>query len=261
MSVDPTQPTPAHIDPRAATVLTHRRTAETGPALGTLFALARAEGVTLRFSPQETEKHSLVASDGIVVNAPVDKHVDLCIALGGDGTILSALRKYAGTGVPVFGINFGEIGFLSAVDRERATEGIEHALMPAEEPARQHHRQGLVVRGAGGERPRQVEQADVARAAFPLAAAGLDPGPAGEADMGQDVIDPHAGHEGAFADEAQARGAGTAQDRIAEVLDMRPSAELREIFLPDREGPERRHGLAPGRRLMKTWPLILEPEN
>jgi NAD+ kinase len=128
MSVDPTLPTPAHIDPRAATVFTHRRTAETGPALGTLFALARAEGVTLRFDERETEKHSLTASDGIIVNAPIDASADLCIALGGDGTILSALRKYAGTGVPVFGINFGEIGFLSAVDRERATEGIEHAL-------------------------------------------------------------------------------------------------------------------------------------
>ena len=35
---------------------------------------------------------------------------DLCIALGGDGTILNALRLHAGTHVPVFGINFGTIG-------------------------------------------------------------------------------------------------------------------------------------------------------
>jgi NAD+ kinase len=109
-------------------VFTHRRPGETAPALGSLTALARAQGVTLRFSRGETEKHGLVASPGVIVNAEIDRHVDICFALGGDGTILSALRKYAGTGVPVFGINFGEIGFLSAVDRDRATEGIQRAL-------------------------------------------------------------------------------------------------------------------------------------
>ena len=42
--------------------------------------------------------------------------VDLCFALGGDGTILTALRRYAGTGVPVFGVNYGEVGFLATID-------------------------------------------------------------------------------------------------------------------------------------------------
>jgi NAD+ kinase len=109
-------------------VFTHRRPEETKPALGSLAELARAEGVTLRFSPEETAKHGLVAGPGVVVDAELDRDVDICFALGGDGTILTALRKYAGTGVPVFGINFGEIGFLSAVDRDRATEGIQRAL-------------------------------------------------------------------------------------------------------------------------------------
>ena len=39
------------------------------------------------------------------------------MVLGGDGTILRALQRYAGTGVPVFAINFGEIGFLATVER------------------------------------------------------------------------------------------------------------------------------------------------
>ena len=44
--------------------------------------------------------------------------------MGGDGTILTALRAYAGTGVPVFAINYGEIGFLATVDREEVRSGL-----------------------------------------------------------------------------------------------------------------------------------------
>ena len=36
--------------------------------------------------------------------------------LGGDGTMLRALKQSLDTGVPVFGINFGRVGFLTAVD-------------------------------------------------------------------------------------------------------------------------------------------------
>ena len=48
--------------------------------------------------------------------------------LGGDGSILHALRRFAGSGVPVFGVNFGTVGFLAAVERDEAEEGIGRAL-------------------------------------------------------------------------------------------------------------------------------------
>jgi NAD+ kinase len=54
--------------------------------------------------------------------------VELCVVLGGDGTILGALQRYAGTGVPVFAINFGEIGFLATVEPEDIEAGIRRAL-------------------------------------------------------------------------------------------------------------------------------------
>jgi NAD+ kinase len=113
---------------RSATVFTHRRPAETEPALTTLIDLAREAGVTLRFDPEESEKHQLQDGPFVERNAPLDANVDICFALGGDGTILNALRRYAGTDVPVFGINFGEMGFLATVDREEAWAGSLRAL-------------------------------------------------------------------------------------------------------------------------------------
>ena len=92
---------------RAATVLTHTRPDDTDVAVKTLIELAREAGVTLRFDADETAKHELPDDPGVVRNADPDPRVDLCFALGGDGTILSALRLYAGTHVPVFAINFG----------------------------------------------------------------------------------------------------------------------------------------------------------
>jgi NAD+ kinase len=99
-----------------ATVLTHRRANETAPALRALIAAAGGAGVTLRFDSEETRKHGLVAGDGIEVDAPLTREVDLCVVMGGDGTILTALREYANTGVPVFAVNFGEVGFLATLD-------------------------------------------------------------------------------------------------------------------------------------------------
>src|SRR5262249_33242725 len=57
----------------------------------------------------------------------IENDVELCVVLGGDGTILRALQRYAGTNVPVFGINFGQIGFLATVEPDDR-DGIARAL-------------------------------------------------------------------------------------------------------------------------------------
>ena len=113
---------------RSATVLSHRRPAETSPAIAELRQLARASGTVLRFSEEETRKHRLEPAEELELNAPTQAGVDMCFALGGDGTILNALRSYAGTDVPVFGVNFGEIGFLATVDPEQAAGGLLRAF-------------------------------------------------------------------------------------------------------------------------------------
>ncbi len=113
---------------REMTVFTHRRRDDTAAALELLAARAAQAGVKLRFDAEETRKHELRSGPGVIVDAPGKDDVELCVVLGGDGTILRALQRYAGTGVPVFAINFGEIGFLATVEPQDIADGIARAL-------------------------------------------------------------------------------------------------------------------------------------
>jgi NAD+ kinase len=113
----------------AITVMTHGRPEETAGALLELAEMAAAHGVTLRLDAEESAKHPALAGMAAVVSeAPLARDVALCVALGGDGTILRALRAYARTPVPVFAVNFGEVGFLSTVEPDRMRDGFERAL-------------------------------------------------------------------------------------------------------------------------------------
>jgi NAD+ kinase len=54
-----------------------------------------------------------------------DMDVDMMIAVGGDGTILRALQH---NDAPLFGINAGDLGFLTTVTEEELEEGVENIL-------------------------------------------------------------------------------------------------------------------------------------
>jgi NAD+ kinase len=55
-------------------------------------------------------------------------HVGLCIAIGGDGTLLHAARHVAHRNVPLLGINRGRLGFLTDVSPEHMLETIDSIL-------------------------------------------------------------------------------------------------------------------------------------
>ena len=112
---------------RTAVVLTHTHPEQTSAALREAVAAAERVSCSLAVSPDELEKHG-EAAGGIEVREDLPERPDLCLVLGGDGTMLSALRHYAGTGVPVFGINFGTVGFLAAVEREELADGLSRAF-------------------------------------------------------------------------------------------------------------------------------------
>lgn len=56
----------------------------------------------------------IVMLDGIIGN----KDIDFVISVGGDGTLLSAVHAIGNLGVPVVGLNFGHLGFLTSAGRD-----------------------------------------------------------------------------------------------------------------------------------------------
>jgi NAD+ kinase len=99
-------------------VITHGKPETSGEALERLQALAQARGVELLLADDELEKHGLGSDDGDPTTA------DLAVVLGGDGTMLRALKRFVGTGVPVIGVNLGRVGFLASVGRDELEEGL-----------------------------------------------------------------------------------------------------------------------------------------
>lgn len=112
---------------RTVTVLTHQRPGQTAHALRLLQDVAAEAGVVLRLDPDESAKHDL-PDIAVERNASISDDVELCVVLGGDGTILRGLRRYAGTSVPVFAVNFGEVGFLATVDPDGLGDAFRRAL-------------------------------------------------------------------------------------------------------------------------------------
>jgi len=56
------------------------------------------------------------------------KRSDLIIAIGGDGTMLDCSRKYGAEGVPVIGINLGNLGFLTDINPDDLTSSLLKVL-------------------------------------------------------------------------------------------------------------------------------------
>jgi NAD+ kinase len=105
---------------RSAAVVTHGNPEAIGEGLARLEQVATEADVELFYPKDEAAKHDRDDSDF--------KKVDLVVVLGGDGTMLRALQRTLGTGMPVVGVNFGEVGFLTSVKAETLEEGLKRVF-------------------------------------------------------------------------------------------------------------------------------------
>jgi len=115
--------------PRSIVLFTRRNPEGTAGAVRRLAEMCAEAGVQLRIPSDEVDKLGGLATElpGAALGADPDDP-DLAVVLGGDGTILTALRRYTGRDVPVFAMNFGEIGFLATVERDGLDAGFARAL-------------------------------------------------------------------------------------------------------------------------------------
>ena len=114
--------------PRRITLFTHTRTDDTGPGVHRLIDAAAEAGVEVLVPPREVEKHQIAERDGCRLGVDPSEETDLAVVLGGDGTILTALRASTAGKAPVFAFNYGAIGFLSTVERDELDDGIRRLL-------------------------------------------------------------------------------------------------------------------------------------
>ncbi len=93
----------------------------------------RQRGIAARYDEQTAEY--LGRTDGLDRDE-VPVGTQLVIVLGGDGTLLSAARAIGGAEIPLFAVNLGGLGFLTAIAIEDVFPELERAL-------RGEHRIGL----------------------------------------------------------------------------------------------------------------------
>jgi NAD+ kinase len=114
--------------PKRITVFSHSRTDDTAEPLRRVIDAALEAGVEVLLPADEVEKHGYDERDGLVLGAEPGTATDVAVVLGGDGTILKALRSCALSKAPVFAFNYGAIGFLSTVESDDLQGGIERLL-------------------------------------------------------------------------------------------------------------------------------------
>lgn len=85
----------------------------------------KSRGTTVRLD-EETARYAH-AGDGLP-REQVPDGAELLIVLGGDGTLLAAARAIRGREVPLFAVNLGGLGFLTAIAADQIYPELERAL-------------------------------------------------------------------------------------------------------------------------------------
>lgn len=119
-------------DIRRITILTHGQPEVARETLVRALDHLGGKGVEVVAPAAEWEKHGeiLRRAGGVgLASGPEDlEGVGLCLVLGGDGTMLRAFHLTRDLSIPVAGVNLGRVGFLTTVNKDELTQGLEQLL-------------------------------------------------------------------------------------------------------------------------------------
>lgn len=90
-----------------------------------LLAWLEARGITARC---DAETAAYTVGVQAIPREVVAQGSQLMIVLGGDGTLLSAARVVGGRDIPIFAVNMGSLGFLTAITVDEIFPELERAL-------------------------------------------------------------------------------------------------------------------------------------
>jgi NAD+ kinase len=98
---------------KVAAIISRPARAEVAQTVPQLLAWLQAHGYEVIVDP-ETAKYSN-GEEQVLRSEMSSRRLDLVVVLGGDGTLLSAVRATAATDAPLLGVNLGSLGFLTDV--------------------------------------------------------------------------------------------------------------------------------------------------
>lgn len=85
-------------------------------------ARLRSEGIEVYSDRAEISGGEVLSREAVIAGS------DLLIVCGGDGSILAVARRAAARSVPVLGVNFGQLGFLSEVEAAGLSGALDRVL-------------------------------------------------------------------------------------------------------------------------------------
>ncbi len=131
-------------DVRVAGIMTKPGIPEASTLVPALVRWLETRGVEVRVDKETavylSKTHGLSRDE-------VPEGTQLVIVLGGDGTLLSAARAVAGRVIPIFPVNLGGLGFLTAITLDQLYPELERALRGEQRVVPRRMLHGDLVRG------------------------------------------------------------------------------------------------------------------
>lgn len=71
---------------------------------------------------------TVIYQDDFKAGFPAQSDIDILVVMGGDGTLLHAAHYFSRQGIPILGVNFGQVGFLTELEVEELDNYLERLV-------------------------------------------------------------------------------------------------------------------------------------